>query len=65
MTSTDTTTAVTGTDLPPLPADPRSGDGYDWIDDLRGGWRPLACWGRDGWSIRLCARCACPSDLQT
>jgi len=52
VTTTHTTTAAVSTAaLPPLPADPRGGDGYDWMSDLTGGWRALACWGRDGWDL--------------
>lgn len=37
-------------ELPPLP--PRGfGDGYDWMSDLRDGWRPVAGWGRSGWDL--------------
>ena len=55
MTHTTTTTTSTGAVstavLPPLPIDPYSGDGYDWIEDLTGGWRVLPCWGRHGWDL--------------
>jgi hypothetical protein len=51
-TTTNTTAGVASTAaLPPLPVDSRSGDGYDWISDLTGGWRALACWARDGWDL--------------
>jgi hypothetical protein len=54
MTHTTTTTtggAVSTAALPPLPIDSRSGDGYDWIENLTGGWRVLPAWGRDGWDL--------------
>ena len=35
---------------PALPADDRTGDGYDWMDTLDGtAWRVLPNWGSDGW----------------
>src|SRR5262245_14944092 len=36
-----------------LPRLPPSGwdDGYDWMEELRDGWRPVAGWGRDGWNL--------------
>ncbi len=37
-------------DLPLLPP-PAWGDGYDWMGELRDGWRPVAGWGRDGWDL--------------
>ena len=36
--------------LPPLP-EPGFGDGYDWMDQLRDGWRPVAGWGSRGWDL--------------
>ncbi len=36
---------------PPLPDPHRVGDGYDWIDALTDGWRPVAAWGREGWDL--------------
>ena len=42
-TTTNTTGTVSTAALPPLPINPYSGDGYDWIGDLTGGWRVLAC----------------------
>ena len=50
-TTTTTTGAVSTAVLPPLPVNPYSGDGYDWIENLTGGWRALAGWGRDGWDL--------------
>jgi hypothetical protein len=35
---------------PELPADDRTGDGYDWMGTLPGsGWVPLPSWGSEGW----------------
>lgn len=35
---------------PELPADDRTGDGYDWMETLLGtGWVALPSWGSDGW----------------
>jgi hypothetical protein len=36
---------------PPLPDPCRVGDGYEWIDALTDGWRPVAAWGREGWDL--------------
>ena len=36
--------------LPPLPAHDL-GDGGDWMDELSGGWQPVAAWGRSGWDL--------------
>ncbi|RNL55664.1 hypothetical protein [Arthrobacter oryzae] len=47
--------AVTGDTVEPvtapvLPADNRSGDGYDWMDTLEGtAWSVLPNWGSEGW----------------
>lgn len=39
--------------LPDLPDDEwHSGDGYDWIQELRGsGWRVIQAWGAEGWDL--------------
>ena len=43
----DTTEPITA---PVLPADDRTGDGYDWMDTLTGsGWVPLPGWASEGW----------------
>lgn len=43
----DTAEPVTA---PVLPADDRTGDGYDWMDTLDGtAWSVLPNWGSDGW----------------
>ncbi|MDF9279098.1 hypothetical protein P4U43_15015 [Arthrobacter sp. EH-1B-1] len=43
----DTTETITA---PALPADDRTGDGYDWMNTLNGsGWVPLPGWGSEGW----------------
>lgn len=43
----DTAETITA---PGLPADDRTGDGYDWMATLPGsGWEPLPNWGTDGW----------------
>ncbi len=34
----------------PSPRRTRSGDGYDWMDDLRG-WTVISGWGVDGWDL--------------
>jgi hypothetical protein len=36
-----------------LPALPNrwGGDGYDWMEELSGGWRPVASWGSQGWDL--------------
>lgn len=37
-------------ELPPLPYG-YIGDGYDYMDRLKGGWYAVANWGQDGWDI--------------
>ncbi|WP_147394437.1 hypothetical protein [Arthrobacter cheniae] len=33
-----------------LPVDDRTGDGYDWLDNLTGSpWKVMGAWGIDGW----------------
>lgn len=36
--------------LPPLP-NPEGGYGYDWMDNLTGGWHAVGLWGCDGWNL--------------
>jgi Domain of unknown function (DUF3846) len=37
-------------EIPRLP--PRDhGGGYDWMEALSGGWRPVGLWGSDGWNL--------------
>ena len=38
--------------VPPLP-DSYAGNGYDWLQELEGGWRPVPAWGRDGWDLGI------------
>ena len=46
-TTKDTAEAVS---VPALPADDRSGDGYDWMETLTGtAWAVLPNWGSEGW----------------
>lgn len=46
-TTEDTREDVT---VPALPADDRTGDGYDWMATLHGTpWAALPGWGEDGW----------------
>jgi hypothetical protein len=46
-TTDDTGETVT---VPGLPADDRTGDGYDWMESLDGtGWAALPNWGSEGW----------------
>lgn len=35
--------------LPKLPG--RTGDGYSWMDELKGGWYSVGVWGSDGWNL--------------
>ena len=47
FTTQDTGEAITA---PQLPADDRTGTGYDWMETLTGTpWATLANWGSDGW----------------
>ena len=47
FTTKDTTETV---QAPQLPADDRTGDGYDWIDTLvNTPWAVLPSWGSEGW----------------
>lgn len=47
FTTKDTSETVTA---PQLPADDRTGSGYDWMETLTGTpWDTLASWGSEGW----------------
>jgi hypothetical protein len=50
LTHTVTTDTAEPVTAPALPADNRSGDGYDWMDTLEGtAWSVLSNWGSEGW----------------
>ncbi len=50
LTRTVTTDTAEPVTAPALPADNRSGDGYEWMDTLEGtAWSVLPNWGSEGW----------------
>lgn len=50
MTRAVTTDTAEAVSAPVLPADNRSGDGYDWMDTLDGtAWSARPNWGSEGW----------------
>lgn len=50
LVSTTTKDTEETVGAPILPVDDRTGDGYDWLENLTGSpWKVMGAWGTDGW----------------